>query len=139
MAATKTVLRNSINKCLIRIVATTSGDTSTVDIDTDCLGSGFEALTTGGTVRVNIAKVKASTGNSITLVRNSVTVAALYGSDILDEADWVITDQNTHDIVVTFNSGPGMILLELTKVSGFSPMFESAQFGGGDNIAAVGS
>ena len=139
MAVTKTVVRNNNNKCLIRIVGTASSDTSTVDIDVDCLGAGFEALTAGGTVRVNIAKVKASTANSITLVRNSVTVGAFYGSDILDESDWVLTDENTHNIVVTFNSGPGMILLELTKVSGFSPMFESAQFGGGDNIAAVGS
>lgn len=138
MAVTKTVVRNNINKCLIRLVGTTGGDTSTVDLDVDCLGA-FEALTSGGTVRVNIAKVKASTGNSITLVRNSVTVAALYGSDILDEADWVITDQNTHDITVTFVSGPGMILLELTKVEGFSPKFEPGSFGGADNINAVGS
>lgn len=138
MAATKTVVRNNINKCLIRIVGTTGGDTSTVDIDTDCLGS-FEALTAGGTVKVTIAKVKASTGNSITLTRNGVTVAALYGSDVLDEADWVITDQNTHDITVTFVSGPGMVLLELTKQEGFSPKFEPGSFGGGDNINAVGS
>jgi hypothetical protein len=138
MAATKTVVRNNINKCLIRIVGTTAGDTSTVDLDVDCLGS-FEALTVGGTVAINIAKVKASTGNSITLVRNGVTVAALYGSDVLDEADWVITDQNTHDIAVTFVSGAGMVLLELTKVSGFSPEFEPGSFGGGDNINAVGS
>jgi len=138
MAVTKTVVRNNINKCLIRLVGTASSDTATVTLNTDCLGD-FEALTTGGTVRVNIAKVKASTANSITLVRNSVTVGAFYGSDIIDESDWVLTDQNTHDIVVTFVGGAGMVLLELTKVSGFSPEFESAQFGGGDNINAVGS
>ncbi len=138
MAVTKTVVRNNINKCLIRLVGTASSDTATVDIDTDCLGA-FEALTSGGTVRVNIAKVKTSSANSITLVRNGITVAAFYGSDIIDESDWVITDQNTHDIVVTFVGGAGMALLELTKVEGFSPEFESAQFGGGDNINAVGS
>jgi hypothetical protein len=138
MAVTKTVVRNNINKCLIRLVGTSSSDTATVDIDTDCLGA-FEALTSGGTVRVNIAKVKTSSANSITLVRNGVTVAAFYGSDIIDESDWVITDQNTHDIVVTFVGGAGMALLELTKAEGFSPKFESAQFGGGDNINAVGS
>lgn len=138
MAVTKTVVRNNINKCLIRLVATTSGDTSTVDLDVDCLGA-FEALTSGGTVRVNIAKVKTSTANSITLARNGVTVGAFYGSDIIDESDWVLTDQNTHDIVATFVSGPGMILLELTKVDGFSPEFEPGSFGGDDNINAVGS
>lgn len=137
MAATKTVVRNNINKCLIRIVATAGGDTSTVDIDTDCLGS-FEALS-GGTVGVTIAKVKCSTANSITLVRNGVTVGAFYGSDIIDESDWVLSDQSTHDIVVNFVSGAGMVLLELTKASGFSPKFEPGSFGGDDNINAVGS
>lgn len=138
MAATKTVVRNNINKCLIRIVATASSDTSTVDLDVDCLGT-FEALTAGGTVAINIAKVKASTANSITLARNGTTVGAFYGSDIIDESDWVLTDQNTSDVVVTFVGGPGMVLLELTKVSGFSPKFEPGSFGGGDNINAVGS
>lgn len=138
MAVTKTVVRNNINKCLIRIVATAGGDTSTVALNTDCLGD-FEALTAGGTVKVNIAKVKTSSANSITLVRNGVTVGAFYGSDIIDESDWVLNDQNTHDIVVNFVSGAGMVMLELTKVEGFSPEFESAQFGGNDNINAVGS
>jgi hypothetical protein len=138
MAVTKTVVRNNINKCLIRIVGTAGSDTSTVDLDVDCLGS-FEALTAGGTVKVNIAKVKTSSANSITLVRNGVTVAAFYGSDNIEESDWVLTDQNVSDIVVTFAAGPGMILLELTKAEGFSPKFESASFGGDDNINAVGS
>lgn len=138
MAATKTVIRNNINKCLIRIVGTAASDTATVDLDVDCLGS-FEGLTAGGTVRVNIAKVKTSSLNSITLARNGTTVGAFYGSDIIDESDWVLTDQNSSDIVVTFVGGAGMVLLELTKVEGFSPEFESASFGGGDNINAVGS
>jgi hypothetical protein len=138
MAATKTVVRNNLNKCLIRIVGTTSGDTSTVDLDVDCLGS-FEALTSGGTVAVSIAKVKTSSATSITLARNGTTVGAFYGSDIIDESDWVLSDQSTSDIVVTFVGGPGMVLLELTKVSGFSPEFEPGSFGGGDNINAVGS
>lgn len=138
MAATKTVIRNNINKCLIRIVGTTASDTATITLNTDCLGA-FEALTAGGTVKVNIAKVKSSTLNSITLVRNSVTVGAFYGADVIDESDWVLTDQNTSDIVVTFVGGAGMVLLELTKVEGFSPKFEPGSFGGADNINAVGS
>lgn len=138
MAATKTVIRNNVNKCLIRIVGTTAADTSTIDLDVDCLGA-FEALTSGGTVRVNIAKVLSSTANSITLARNGTTVAALYGSNTIDESDWVLTDQNTSDIVVTFVGGGGMVMLELTKADGFSPKFESGSFGGNDNINAVGS
>lgn len=138
MAATKTVLRVNNNRALIRVVGTASSDTATITLNSDLVGAG-DALTAGGTPTANIAKVKSSTANSITLVRNAVTVGAFYGSDVIDEADWVLTDQNTSDIVVNFVGGAGMVLLEVTKVAGYSPEFESASFGGNDNIAAVGS
>jgi len=138
MAATKTVLRVNNNRAIVRVVATAGGDTSTITLNSDLVGSG-DALTAGGTPTAIIAKVKTSSANSITLVRSSVTVGAFYGSDVVEESDWVLTDQPTSDIVVNFVGGAGMILIEITKVSGYSPKFEAGSFGGNDNIAAVGS
>ena len=138
MAATKTVLRVNNNRAIIRIVGTTASDTSTITLNSDLVGTG-DALTSGGTPTANIAMIKTSTANSITVARNGTTVAAQYGSDQLDTPEFVLADQNTSDIVVTFNSGGGMILLDITKVAGYSPKFEAGSFGGGDNIGAVGS
>lgn len=138
MAATKTVLRVNNNRAVIRVVGTAAADTATIALATDLVGSG-DALTSGGTPTAIIAKVKTSSANSITLVRNAVTVGAFYGSDVVEESDWVLTDQPTSDIVVTFVGGAGMVIIEITKVSGYSPKFEAASFGGNDNIAAVGS
>lgn len=138
MAATKTVLRVNNNRAVIRVVGTAAADTATIALATDLVGSG-DALTSGGTPTAIISKVKTSSANSITLVRNAVTVGAFYGSDVVEESDWVLTDQPTSDIVVTFVGGAGMVLIEITKVSGYSPKFEAASFGGNDNIAAVGS
>jgi hypothetical protein len=138
MAATKTVLRVNNNRAIVRIVGTAGGDTSTITLNSDLVGSG-DALTSGGTPTAYVTRVKTSSANSVTLVRNGVTVGAFYGSDVIEESDWVLTDQATSDIVVTFVGGAGMVILELTKVSGYSPKFEAGSFGGGDNIAAVGS
>ena len=138
MAATKTVLRVTNNRAIVRVVGTTASDTATITLNSDLVGTG-DALTAGGTPTANISMIKSSTLNSITVVRNSVTVAALYGADLLDQPEFTLTDQNTSDIVVTFVGGAGAIWLDITKVAGYSPKFESAQFGGGDNIANVGS
>ena len=138
MAVTKTVLRVTNNRAVIRVVGTAAADTATIALATDLVGSG-DALTSGGTPTAIISKVKTSSANSVTLVRNAVTVGAFYGSDVIEESDWVLTDQPTSDVVVTFVTGPGMVIVELTKVSGYSPKFEAASFGGNDNIAAVGS
>jgi hypothetical protein len=138
MAATKTVLRVNNNRAIVRIVGTAAADTATITLNTDLVGSG-DALTAGGTPTANISMIKSSTLNSITVARNGTTVAALYGADLLDQPEFVQADSNTSDIVVTFVGGAGAIWLDITKVAGYSPKMESAQFGGGDNIAAVGS
>ena len=138
MAATKTVLRVNNYRAIVRVVGTAGGDTATITLNSDLVGAG-DALTSGGTPTANIAMIKSSTLNSITVVRNAVTVAAMYGGDLIDQPEFVLADQSTFDIVVTFQGGAGMILLDITKVAGYSPKFESAQFGGGDNIANVGS
>jgi hypothetical protein len=138
MAATKTVLRVNNNRAIVRIVGTAASDTATITLNSDLVGTG-DALTAGGTPTANIAMIKSSTANHIHVTRNSVQVATVYGVDLIEHPEFVLTDQNTFDIVVTFQVGAGMILLDITKVAGYSPKFESAQFGGGDNIANVGS
>lgn len=138
MAATKTVLRVTNNRAIVRIVGTTAADTATISLSTDLVGAG-DALTSGGTPTANISMIKTSTLNSITVVRNGTTVAALYGADVLDQPEFTLADANTSDIVVTFVGGAGAIWLDITKVAGYSPKMESAQFGGNDNIANVGS
>lgn len=136
MAATKTVLRVSNNRAIVRVVGTAAADTATIAF-ADLVGSG-DALTVGGTPRANIARVKTSSANSITLVRNTTTVATFFGSDAIEESDWVISDVNDQAIVVTFVGGPGMVIIELAKIAGYSPKEESAQFGAYDDPTAVG-
>lgn len=138
MAVTKTVLRVNNNRAIVRLVGTTAADTATITLNSDLVGSG-DALTSGGTPAANIVVAKSSSLNSISIVRNGVTVAHLYGDDIIDIPEFMLSDQNTSDLVVTFNGGPGMLLLNINKIAGYSPKMESAQFGGNDNIAAVGS
>ena len=138
MAATKTVLRVNNNKALIRIVGTAADDTATISLATDLVGSG-DALTAGGTPKVTIPRVKTSSANSITLTRNSKVVGAFYGSDSIEESDWALTDEQTSDIVVTFVGGGGMIMVEVSKIDGYSPKFETAEFGSYDNPSVVGS
>lgn len=138
MAVTKTVLRVNNNRAIVRIIGTIASDTATITLNSDLVGTG-DALTSGGTPTANIAMIKTSTSNHIHVARNSVLVATMFGDSLIDQPEFVLADQNTFDIVVTFQAGAGMILLDITKVAGYSPKFESAQFGGNDNIAVVGS
>lgn len=137
MAATKTVLRVTNNKAIIRVIGTAAADTATIAF-ADLVGTG-DALTSGGTPRANIARVKTSSANSITLTRNTTVVGAFYGSDAIEESDWVLSDLSDQAVVVTFVGGAGMIIVELSKIDGYSPKFETASFGAYDNPAVVGS
>lgn len=134
MAAVKSVLKKTTNKVTVRITATTAADTATIDLQTDCK---MTNETLGDTQAVNIA-LASYCGTSAKLVRNSVTVADFIGNGNHEIPTFTITDQNTHDIVVTFG-GAGTLFLELTKVSGFNTPIEDAQFGGGDDPTAVGA
>lgn len=138
MAAVKTVLRCTNNRALVRVTGTAASDTITITLNSDLVGSG-DALTAGGTPAANIYAAHSETANQITLTRNGTLVGSFFGAGPFATPDMVLNDQNTSDIVVTFVGGPGMILLDLTKVNGYSPKFESGSFGGGDNIGAVGS
>jgi hypothetical protein len=70
--------------------------------------------------KVNITKVwySVSSSGDVTITRNSVAVAKLFGHDTID--CFSLAEQNTSDVVVTFNtSAGGTIILELAKVSGY--------------------
>lgn len=138
MAVTKTVLRVNNNRAIVRIIGTTGGDTATITLNSDLVGSG-DALTAGGTPTANITTINVSCANHTHINRNGILIATLFDNTVVDSPQFVLNDHNTSDIVVTFQGGAGQILLDITKVSGYSPKFESAQFGGNDNIAVVGS
>jgi hypothetical protein len=138
MAAVKTVLKKTTNKVIVRITATAENDTATIDLQTDCKMTNETLVAGADSQLVNIAEVFWTTGSSVKLERNGVLVGDFHGNGQIVEAEWVITDQQSKDIVVTF-AGAGTIMLVLSKVAGFNTPIEDAQFGGGDNPTAVGS
>ena len=138
MAAVKTVLKKTTNKVIVRITATAANDTATIDLQTDCKMTNETLVAGADSQLVNIAEVFWTTDSSVKLERNGVLVGDFHGGGQIVEAEWVITDQQSKDIVVTF-AGAGTIMLVLSKVAGFNTPIEDAQFGGGDNPTAVGS
>jgi hypothetical protein len=138
MAAVKTVLKKTTNKVIVRITATAAADTATIDLQTDCKMTNETLVAGADSQLVNIAEVFWTTDSSVKLERNGVLVGDFHGGGQIVEAEWVITDQQSKDIVVTF-AGAGTIMLVLSKVAGFNTPIEDAQFGGGDNPTAVGS
>lgn len=137
MAAVKTVLKKTTNKVVIRVIATTSEDTATIDLQTDCK---MPNETLSGTQRVNIIYSQWSSATNIKLQRGDpvITVANYFGTGVNEIPQFSIVDQNDQDIVVTFG-GAGMLMVELTKVDGFNTPIEDASFGGGDDPTVVGS
>ncbi len=135
MAATKTITKLTTTDAIVRIVATAAADTSTIDLSTD-LKMTNETLATNQSVYVT--GLLTSTSSSVSLTRNAVVVGDFHGNTQTVEAEWSLTDQPTHDIVVTF-AGAGTIILHLKKVAGYNTPFEPASFGSYDNPNAVGS
>lgn len=136
MSAVKSVLKKTTNKVVVRLIATSPNDTATIDLQTDCK---MPNETLSGTQRVNIIYSQWSTGTDIKVERGdpAITVARYFGTGTNEIPQFSIVDQNDGDIVVTF-AGPGMLMLELTKVEGFNTPIEDASFGGGDDPTKVG-
>lgn len=134
MAATTTILSKAHNKAMVRVVATASADSSTIDIS--ALTATNETQT--GVAKVHIGRVLYSTGSDVKITRNGVTTAHLFGNGWLEETWWNLNDQEDQDITVTF-AGAGMICLELKKVSGFNSPVETEIFGSYDNPTQVGA
>jgi hypothetical protein len=135
MAATKTVTKKTNKDAIVRIVATAANDTSTIDLQTDLK---LTNETLGAAQKVYISAAYFSTAANVSLTRNSVVVANYFGGGDHIDAEWVLTDQETHDIVVTFG-GAGMILLHLKKIDGYNDPIETAAFGIYDDETVVGS
>lgn len=138
MAAVKTVLKKTTNKVIVRITATTANDTATIDLQTDCKMTNETLVAGADSQVVNIADMFWTTSSSVKIERNTALIIDLHGSGQAMEAEWVLADQASKDIVVTF-AGAGTLILVLSKVSGFNTPIEDAQFGGGDDATAVGA
>ena len=135
MAATKTVTKKTNKDAIVRIVATTANDTATIDLQTDLK---LTNETLGAAQKVYVSAAFFSTASNVSLTRNSVVVANYFGNGNIIDSEWVLTDQETHDIVVTFG-GAGTLMLHLKKVDGYNDPIETAAFGIYDDETVVGS
>ena len=136
MAATKTVTKKTNQDAHVRIIATAASDTSTISLATDLKLT--NEVTAGNTQQVIITQVAFTSSSSITLTRNSVVVANYHGTGVFADSEFVVIDQPSSDIVVTF-AGAGMINLKLKKVDGYTDPIETGAFGAKDNPAVAGS
>jgi hypothetical protein len=76
---------------------------------------------------VNISGFQYTLGNSCTVVRNSVTVANLFGSwwGMNDQGrGFGFAEQNDKDIVLTAVTSGGTVIIELSKIAGFAPVYQ---------------
>lgn len=142
MAVTKTILRNTNLETVVQVGGTSGSATITLNSD---LVASSQALTAGGTPTVNITgyMVSGLLTSAITVTRNSVNQMTFApensGTFDFQGQGFAQTQNNTSDIVVTIGAVEGHLILKLRKVDGYSPKVETAQFGGGDNPAVVGS
>lgn len=124
MAATKTVIQKSNTRAIVKIVGTAAADTATISLATDLLFTdGAGTAEVASSPKANITKVYYSVSSSgdVSVVRNSVPVLKLFGHDTIE--GFGLAEQNGSDIVVTFTtSAGGTIILELAKISGYSPV-----------------
>lgn len=137
----KTILKLNGSKAAVKCYGSAINETITLNSD---LLLGTEALTVGGTPRVNLLSViwAGAPGGSITITRNSVVVLQLttdsIGSIDFHDKDFSDTIQNDKDIVIT-SSGVAQIYMVLRKVTGYSSKIETSVFSVYDNPAVVGS
>ena len=122
--ALKTVIAKSNSRAVVKVnsATATGADTGTITLATDLLftdGSGTAEV--ASTPKVNITKVYYSvpSGGYVTITRNGVIVATLWGHDTID--GFGFAENNTSNIDIAF-SGGGTIILELAKVGGYSPV-----------------
>lgn len=118
MAAVKSLLKLTQVQGVVRTSGGNS-DTATIDISVD-LKKSTETVTTPV---VNISRIHwfCDKNASVTITRNSVTIAHLHGVGYTDWFGFAENTQNDQDIAVSFSSGSGVVILELAKVGGYGP------------------
>ncbi len=121
MAAQKIISKLAHNEANVKIT-NASADTATVDLQTDLK---LSTETLEATQYVNIDKlvwsVSPVAGASITITRNAVAIATLFGSGEMNLSAFGMTDDqlNTYDITVTFASTGGTLYMKLKKLTGY--------------------
>lgn len=120
--ATKVLIQHSNTRATVKVANATVGgaDTASINISTDLLftdGSGTAQTVSSPKVNINKIYYSVPSSGSVTLTRNGVIVATLYGHDTIE--GFGLAENNGSNIDISFSAG-GTIILELSKVSGFS-------------------
>ena len=125
-AATKTVIQKSNTRATIKVASLTAtgADTSTISLTTDlAYTSGEGTVQTVVSPKANISKIWYSvpSGGYVTITRNSVIVATLFGHDVIEGFNFA--ENNGSDIAIAFSAG-GTVILEINKIDGYGQVLE---------------
>lgn len=123
LSVTTTSTANDTIVVLEKVITEASIAVTTTSYESDVASPG-QAV---GTPLVNISGFQYTLGNSATVVRNSVTVANLFGNwwGMNDQGrGFGFAEQNDRDIVLTSVTSGGTLIIELSKISGFSPVYQ---------------
>lgn len=131
----KTILKLTETEAVVKISGT---GTETINLSTDLLSS-TQALQ--GTLKVGVTFLQWTTGESITLTRNSVVVMKLFTNtgefDLGGNGGFADYTQSDQNIAVTI-AGDGVIFLTLRKAGGYKSKIEPEYFGQYDDPTKVG-
>lgn len=118
MAATTTVLKLTQVHGVVKVHGENS-DSVTLALATDLKKS----TETVSTPTVNIRGLYWTTDKNadITITRNGEHIYHLFGNGEFKFDGFSDNQQNTSDLVVDFNNGDGIVIIELSKVSGYGP------------------
>ena len=118
MAATTTVLKLTQVQGVVKVHGENS-DSATIDLDDTLL----KDTETAGTPEVNIRRLYWTTDKNadITITRNSEHIYHLFGNGDMDFHGFTDNQENTSDIVITFNNGDGIVIIDCAKVAGYGP------------------
>ena len=116
MAASVSTLKLTQVQGVVR-VSGDAADTGVIDLSVTLK----KATETVSTPIVNIARVHwfCDAQSAVTITRNSVDILHLHGAGYTDWYGFVENTENDQDISVSFASGSGVVILELSKVGGY--------------------
>ncbi len=116
MAVTTTVLKLTQVHGIVKVHGT-NGDTATIGLATTLKKSSE----TQSSPKVNIRGLKwfCDKNAGITITRNGATVYHLHGNGAVEYLGFSDNQEQGSDIAINFASGDGVVILELSKVSGY--------------------